>query len=52
MLRGNLEEYNFKDFIDQFIHPSSYFLSNEAIPRIIAKIKKILYLSEHARTCD
>lgn len=39
--RKNSKEYNFKDYIDYFIHPTTFLLSSNAEPRVIDEIQNI-----------
>lgn len=52
LVRTNIEEHKFKDYIDQFIHPATCLLRFDAKPRFSNEIQKILHLSEKGKTCD
>jgi hypothetical protein len=52
LVRKNSTEYNFKDFIDQFIHPVVCLLNNNTEPRVSEEIQKVLHLSDQAKTGD
>jgi hypothetical protein len=51
-VRKNSREYSFKDFIDQFIYPTTCLQSNNKEPKVSEEIQKVLHLTEQAKIGD
>jgi hypothetical protein len=47
LVRKNSIEFNFKDYIDQFIHLVVCMLNNNIEPRISEEVQRVLHLSDH-----
>jgi hypothetical protein len=52
LLKYNSVEYDFTAFIDQFYHPVVSMLSGMPEPRINDEVRRILHLSDNAKTGD
>ena len=52
LVRKNIEEYSFSDYVNQFLHMSLCLLSTDVIPRISTEIRRILHLIEQAKIGD
>jgi hypothetical protein len=52
LLKHNSVEYDFTAFIDQFYHPVVSMLSGMPEPRINDEVRRILHLSDNAKTGD
>lgn len=52
MITRNSNEFKFSDFIDCFIHSIAQILSSHTEPRISPEIKRMLHLSDQAKTGD
>jgi hypothetical protein len=52
LLKHNSVEYNYKAFIDQFYHHVVSMLSGMPEPRINDEVRRILHLSDNAKTGD
>jgi hypothetical protein len=52
LLRRNSAEYDFTAFIDQFYHPVVSMLSGMPEPRVNDEVRRVLHLSENAKTGD
>jgi len=46
------QEFSYKQFIEEFIHLAMNILNNSAQPRINEDIKRILHLTNQAKTRD
>jgi hypothetical protein len=52
LLKHNSVEYDFTAFIDQFYHPVVGMLSGVPEPRVNDEVRRVLHLSESAKTGD
>jgi hypothetical protein len=52
LLKHNSVEYDFMAFIDQFYHPVVSMLSGMPEPRINDEVRRVLHLSDNAKTGD
>jgi hypothetical protein len=52
LLKQNSVEYDFTAFIDQFYHPVVGMLSGVPEPRVNDEVRRVLHLSESAKTGD
>jgi hypothetical protein len=52
LLKRNSVEYDFTAFIDQFYHPVISMLSGVPEPRVNEEVRRVLHLSESAKTGD
>jgi hypothetical protein len=52
LLKRNSAEYNFAEFIDQFYHPVVSMLAGVPEPRVNDEVRRVLHLSENAKTGD